>query len=159
MKLYIVVSDTHGNLIGIRKVVAQYPQAHGIIHLGDYMKDALVLKQEHPDWEHFSVPGNCDYALNTPNELVLEIEGKKLLLTHGHHDNVKNGTTRLETKALSNGYDAVLFGHTHVPLYKMVSSVHVINPGSPTYPRGFSGPTYALLEIGQGNIQVRIMDL
>jgi putative phosphoesterase len=159
MKLYIVVSDTHGYLSGIKKIISQYPQAHGLIHLGDYYKDALVLKNEFPHLEYASVPGNCDYVLNAPRELFLEVGGKRLLLTHGHHDNVKNGTSRLETRALNGGFDAVLFGHTHVPCYKMVSTVHVINPGSPVYPRGSSGPTYALMEIGQGDIQVRIMDL
>ncbi len=159
MKLYIVVSDTHGDLSGLRKVISRYSEAQGIIHLGDYLKDALSIKNEFPEYEHIMVPGNCDYAMNTPNELVLNIEGKKLFLTHGHHYNVKNGTSRLEMKALDGGYDAVLFGHTHIPLYKLASSVHIINPGSLTYPRGFSGPTYALLEVSGADIQARIMDL
>lgn len=158
MKLYLVISDTHGDFFTAQRIIAQYSQIDGVIHLGDYLKDALILKKYFPQYEHILVPGNCDYASDFPAEKVLEAEGKKVWLTHGHNYSVKSGTGRLESKAIREGYDAVLFGHTHIPCLKRVSTLLLLNPGSLSQPRGLSGPTYALLEVSKGDIQARIMD-
>lgn len=157
MKLFLVMSDTHGDLTKAKEAIWQYSQISAVIHLGDYYKDALILKNQFPDLEFYTVPGNCDFLSGVSNEMVLDVEGKKIFLTHGHYYGVKNGTGRLELKAQKEGYDAVLFGHTHTPLNK-VSSVLLLNPGSLGYPKGLSGPTYALLEVSQKRIEARIID-
>lgn len=158
MKLFLILSDTHGDLFEAKKILNQYPQIDGMIHLGDYYKDAVQLQNQFPNLECIMVPGNCDFVSNVPEEKVLEIEGQKIFLSHGHYYGVKNGTGRLESKALKEGYHALLFGHTHIPLLKYTSSSLILNPGSLGYPRGHSGSTYALLEISKGKIEARIMD-
>ncbi len=158
MKLFLIVSDTHGDLIKAKKVLGQYPQIDAVIHLGDYYKDAVHLQNQFPSLEFMMVPGNCDFVFDVPEERVLEVEGKKLFLTHGHRYDVKNGTGRLEAKALKDGYDAVLFGHSHIPHIKSTATTLFLNPGSLSYPRGLSDSTYALLEISKDKIQARILD-
>lgn len=159
MKLYLVISDTHGDIFTAGKLVKQYPQINGIIHLGDYYKDAEILKKTQSiDLDIIIVPGNCDFVFNELTEKILEVEEKRILLTHGHNYDVKNGIGRLEKKALRENIDAVLFGHTHVPLQDIKSNIVFLNPGSIGYPRG-SKPTYGLIEIAKNSIITRVLNI
>lgn len=158
MKLFLIISDTHGDLYKAKRVILQYPQINGVIHLGDYCRDARMLENQFKQLEFHMVSGNCDFSVGMKDEETLDIEGKKILLTHGHNYHVKYGTERLESKAADEGLDVVLFGHTHVPLLNQTPSLLLLNPGSIGYPRGMSPPTYALLEISGGMVEARILD-
>lgn len=35
-------------------------EADGIIHLGDFFDDGVVIREENPDTPFYQVPGNCD---------------------------------------------------------------------------------------------------
>lgn len=158
MKLFLIISDTHGDLSKAKNILPHYPQIDGLIHLGDHDKDALILQSQFHLPECIMISGNCDYSLDIPNERVLESEGKRIFLTHGNQYDVKSGIMRLETKAVKEKYDIVLFGHTHIPLLKNTANALFLNPGSLGYPRGLSGPTYALMEISKGRAEARILD-
>ncbi len=158
MKLYLVISDTHGDLFAVKRVISQYPNIDGLIHLGDYYKDANIIKTQCTDLNVMMIPGNCDMVYDIPTELVLEIEGKRILLTHGHLYSVKSGIERLERKAIKDNIDLVLFGHTHCPLQDTRSNITFVNPGSIAYPRGFPTATYALVEISKNGLEVRVLD-
>jgi hypothetical protein len=45
------------------------------------------------------------------------------------------GLNTIRYKALENGCDIAMFGHTHVPLLDEGDDVTILNPGSLTYPR------------------------
>jgi len=158
MKIFLVISDTHGDVFTALKVINAYPQINGIIHLGDYYKDAGRLIDQFPDLEFHVVPGNCDFVFDKPADILLDIEGKKLLLTHGHRYDVKNGLERLENKAKRENVDAVLFGHTHTPYIGYRSNTLFVNPGSLYYSRGSGAKTYALLEVSSIGIEARGLD-
>lgn len=161
MKLFLVMSDSHGNVGNLEKIIDQYPYINSIIHLGDYYRDAARLRELHPDKEYFMVPGNCDISVSgVPSEMMLDVEGLKVLVTHGNKYGVKNGIGRLQYRAVNDGIDVVLFGHTHVPLVRREEKLLLVNPGSADCPRGGSmHPTYALLEIGNGRAEARIMEV
>lgn len=158
MKLYVIISDTHGDIYTAKKVIARYPQIDGLIHLGDYYKDAHIIKSHYPELNVIMVPGNCDFVFDTPTDSVFEVEGKRILITHGHLYNVKSGLENLERKAVNDDIDLVLFGHTHCPLHECRSNISFVNPGSIGYPKGFSSPTYALLEVSKNGLEVRILE-
>ena len=159
MKLFLVISDSHGDTVSLRRIVNQYPSIQSIIHLGDYYRDAIRLKEFYPDKEYYMVPGNCDFLVSgVPDEKILEIEGLKVLITHGNRYGVKGGLGRLRSRSLRDKLDIALFGHTHIPLVEKKDGLLLVNPGSAGYPRG--GPsTYALLEIGNGIAEARIMEV
>jgi len=159
MKLYLVLSDTHGDLYTVKKIIARYPQIDGVIHLGDYYRDAKNIKLHYSDLDVIMVPGNCDFVYDVPSDKVLEVEGKRILLTHGHSYNVKSGIERLERKAVKENIDLVLFGHTHCPLQEYRSNITFVNPGSIGYPRGLPNPTYGLLEISKNGFETRILEV
>ena len=48
----------------------------------------------------------------------------------GESQSIENQKTILEKYALDNGYDIVMFGHTHVPFLEVGKDVTILNPGS-----------------------------
>lgn len=160
MTLLLVFSDTHGELKAVERAMARFPQAD-VIHLGDYVRDVLRLAARHPDRRIIGISGNCDMNADEtrfPVERQIEIEGKRLLLTHGHKYGVKYGYERLLERARSGGFDLVLFGHTHIAADVERLGCHLLNPGSASQPRGVEGPSFALVEIGSGRIETRLME-
>jgi len=160
MKLFLVISDSHGDIGCLKRIIDQYPFIGSIIHLGDYCRDAVRLQNLYPDKEYYMVPGNCDFSVfGLSSEITLEVEGLKVLVTHGNRYGVKNGLGGLISHAERKKYDVVLFGHTHVPLVRRTGRLLMVNPGSAGHPRGGINPTYALLEIGNGMAEARIMEV
>ena len=101
-----------------------------IFHLGDVSRDLEPLYLEWPDLKAVSVPGNCDGWTGRPAEQVVELEGMRLLLTHGHAYHVKAGLGGLIAEAKARGVDAALFGHTHTPYCEQIDGIWFFNPGS-----------------------------
>lgn len=61
-----------------------------IIHLGDCLRDAETVSFAFSDIPVTMVPGNCDGWTNRRDRLLLERDGVKLLLGHGHQWQVKS---------------------------------------------------------------------
>ena len=125
-----IFSDTHGNTAKmIKKVQEISPEL--IIHLGDYERDTLILKEKFPDIPIYNVRGNCDITGESPLQQVVDIGPVKALLTHGHLYDVKWGNLqRLAYAAMEAGARIALFGHTHQPCYEDYGNIKLINPGT-----------------------------
>ncbi len=157
----LVFGDTHGSITMAEQAIARFPQATHILHLGDFTRDALLLESRHPGKTVLAVSGNCDYEGNTdkyPNERILVVENKRILLVHGHRFHVKGGYDKLFRKAEKEQIDLVLCGHTHVAADITQNGRHILNPGSPTFPAGREGPSFGIVEIGRGLIETRILE-
>jgi len=57
------------------------------------------------------------------------------------------------------GCDAVVYGHTHVPQVDRHEGVWILNPGSPTERRRAPARSLIVLEIGDGRIEPRLVEL
>ncbi len=143
---YIIVSDTHGRREPIEKLYKQYPN-DGIIHLGDYISDARWMLERTQGHPVYAVKGNCDPYEHGPEELLLELCGKKVLLCHGHRYGVKSGIGQLLVYAKARGVDGVFFGHTHTPLLEQREGMLVMNPGS------LKMGDYGIIEIEEGKLK------
>jgi len=160
MKLFLVISDSHGDMGCLKRIISQYPSIGSVIHLGDYYRDAVRLQNLYPDKEYYMVPGNCDFSVyGIPSEMVLKVEGLRVLITHGHGYGVKSGPGRIISRGLHDKMDVVLFGHTHMPMVHKSGGLLLVNPGSAGHPRSSFTSTYALLEIGNGMAEARIMEV
>lgn len=143
----LVVSDTHGQ---IQKAVTMYERlGQGIdidliIHCGDHKKDA-VLMSKLCNKEVISVAGNNDGKPDGEIDLVKTPAGL-ILVTHGHAENVSLDNYD-ELIKLAKLYEAkcVCFGHTHVPLYKEIDGIILLNPGSISRPRDGSEGSVAFI--------------
>ncbi len=152
MERLLVFSDTHGNISKAKKIVEQLPGVTGIIHLGDILRDVYALEKEFCDIPIYYVAGNNDYFSDVPTEKLLQICGFKIFITHGHkYISAFSGCDRLIYKGMEMNADIVLYGHTHMSVYKKEEGMIIANPGSLTYPRA-SEASYGVIEIEDGNI-------
>ncbi len=143
----VVVSDTHRSISGFLDKVKTMPKPDLIIHLGDYTSDGEKIEKE-LGVNVVQVKGNCDMGFSYRDEELLEIGGKKIFLTHGHKYSVKMNSDSLYYRGLELGADIVLYGHTHVAEIIREEKIIIMNPGSPSSPRGMElNPTFGLIEI------------
>lgn len=126
----LVVSDTHGDIRTLQRVVMSQPTAEVVVHCGDGADEAAQLKTMFPDKMIVSVRGNCDFCCTEPTKEVFTVAGKKLFITHGHLYGVKGGLYTLSCAAREEGADIVLFGHTHIPTEVYDDGLYMLNPGS-----------------------------
>lgn len=128
MKNIIVLSDTHGNLSAIEKLLPLMERCDYVFHLGDCFTDILPFSGQLGDKLIF-VRGNCDMR-SAQKQAVVEIEGKKILLTHGDDFGVKGGLTKLAYYAQETGCNAVFYGHTHQASLDEEEGIIYLNPGA-----------------------------
>ncbi len=137
-----MLSDTHGRKERVCEVLLRARGYDALIFLGDGLRDfdsgvqGLVC-----------VRGNCDaltfgVLTDAPNERIFCADGIKLLLMHGHEWGVKSGVERALAHAYNIGADALLFGHTHMPMQRYYPAgselcgivterpLYAFNPGS-----------------------------
>ncbi len=137
----LIVSDSHG-LANELITVKERHAADFMIHCGD-----SELKMDDPVLKDFYlVGGNCDFDTRYPDEQVLELDGLKLFVVHGHLHQVKQNLMVLVNEARKRGAAVVCYGHTHAANVSQSEDQLLINPGSIILPRGIKEKTYAILE-------------
>ena len=155
----LVVSDTHGHVEPVIAFINNHPNQFDCLwHLGDHHKDALRISHL-TGMEVHGVKGNCDPYSNAEEDLVLNVKGYHILLTHGHHYGVKYSLLKLHLKALEDYYDLVCFGHTHIATQAHENGVTLFNPGSAAQPRTGGYPSVGIVEIGELGIKTSIVPL
>jgi len=151
----LILSDTHGDRQRLDAVVQQVGAYDHLLHAGDHADDVL---DRHPRAQ--AVCGNCDAPDSAEPEVELTLHGRKLLLVHGHTLNVKTTALPLLYRAAERQADIVIFGHTHTPTLFVEDGRLFLNPGSLLSPRGYTVPTYAILELTEtvASVQVYMLD-
>ncbi|WP_287154786.1 metallophosphoesterase [Candidatus Solincola tengchongensis] len=159
MKRVVAISDTH-----IPKVKEDLPPslvealqgADLIVHAGDLV-DISVLDRLRELGTVVAVAGNMDYPsvrAVLPEARVVEVEGKRIGVTHG-----SGPPLGIERRVLSRfaGVDAVVFGHTHSAHLEERKGVLLVNPGTPNDRRFSRRLSYALLEVDEEGIRPEIV--
>lgn len=163
---FIVFSDSHGSAYQMSKILrAQRQTTSGVIHLGDGIEEFRTLSSL-PGCERllfFEVCGNGEqYSMAQPFRpplvRVIEFEGVRILLTHGHAQSVSFGTERLAALARENGCRLALHGHTHIPSHHIEhgtspeqADVEILCPGSISLPRA-GAPSYGIIDLKEGQV-------
>ena len=143
-----VLSDTHGLL---RPEALSALQGCGaILHGGDINRQEIIdqLSGIAPT---YVVRGNNDreWAEHIPLFLDFRLAGLKLYMTHKKKD--------LPADLIA--YDLVVYGHSHRYESSRAGGTLLLNPGS-CGPRRFNQPiTLAVLEVSDGEIAVRRIDI
>lgn len=142
----LVFSDSHGNIRNCVNVIECIKDVDMIIHLGDILRDVKDLKVLYPNIPIEYVAGNNDFWHNVPYDKVLEIEGKKIFISHGHLYRVKYEYNTITNKGIALKADCVLFGHTHECYEAYQDGMLMINPGSIVRPK-WGKASYGVIEI------------
>lgn len=168
---YLIVSDIHGSLPRLEKVLSFYEKGAydmlvllgdilnygprngvpegldgmGIVDRLNAMADRIVAVRGNCDSEVdqmlLSFPCLADYAMLVAGE-------KKIFLTHGH---------LFSADSLSLGYDVFISGHTHLWSLCSKDGRTVCNTGSVTFPKEGRVPTFATLD-EDGMLRVRSLE-
>lgn len=145
----IVTSDTHGLKKPLDYLVKKYPDAAAFIHCGD-----VCLPPE--DCENFIVvSGNNDY-FNYDYEKIIEVGRYRILALHSHLLGFGDRREALIRKAKANNCDIVCFGHTHIAEVFEEDGIVGVNPGSFYRPRDGRAPSYAIIRLIEGRIEVEL---
>ena len=146
-----VISDSHGDTGSLRRAAIQLADCDAIAFLGDIEQDAAFLSSVFPK-TIYAVRGNNDFSTDLPGEVVIEREGHRLLVTHGHKWRVKFELHSLMYRAMELSCDAALFGHTHAPMSDLVNGVMLLNPGACSG----ANATCAVIEFRENGLSPRI---
>ena len=147
----LVLSDSHGAVAPMVRAV-ELAKPDLILHLGDCWRDGEQLRARFPDIPLEQVPGNCDFQPEEPAERLLVLEGKRILLCHGHTYGVKTSLLAAGFAAEERQLDLFLFGHTHRPLVDRRGRTLFLNPGSIG---DSTRPSYAVVTIQGGQLDGR----
>lgn len=129
MSKILVLSDSHGAVKSMMEAIRS-AAPDMVIFLGDCVPDIRQAAAGFPTLDVRYVRGNCDYLLAEPDRLIIEVEGKRLLVAHGHSYGVKQGLLRLYLAAREAGCDVALFGHTHMKHTEWKDGLLLLNPGA-----------------------------
>ncbi len=152
------MADSHDCTALVQIAMVRAGDVDAWIHLGDMVSDADFLR-DRSGLPVYSVRGNCDVGVMQPEEDVLTLGGARLFVCHGHRYRVNISPYYAALRAEELNCHAALLGHTHIPTVEASGSVLVINPGSLRMPRGGSRRSFAVLDITDGDICVRMMNL
>ena len=154
MKTAIVVSDTHGNVKELLKLLPLFEENDYIFHLGDGLDDLLRLPA-HLHKKIVCVSGNCDLS-GEDDEKLLTIEGVKIFMTHGHRYGVKGSPLKLLLRGKELGADICFYGHNHRADAEKIDGVYLVNPGTLT--RTAAKKTFCYCVFSDGKVTPVIND-
>lgn len=134
-KKIIIMSDTHGDIDEISRVIARERPFDMLIHCGDVCGAERILEAKLSDCIVHIVGGNCDFSRELPAMKEFHIGKLKVVVLHGHKYHVQYDISSLFYLAKEREADIVMFGHTHVPMLIQEQGVTILNPGSLVRPR------------------------
>jgi uncharacterized protein len=133
--LIAVIADTHmpkGRRVLPEECVTRIRQADALIHAGDFSTASVLAELRQLCPVVLAVHGNVDDAelrRELPEALEVEIGGRTVAVVH----DAGPSKGRLERmRARFADADAVVFGHSHLPLHEKADGFQIFNPGSPT---------------------------
>ena len=144
MKIF-VLADTHNKLP--QKIADLAGEADEILHLGDVCEPTITDDLGAIGSPLTVVRGNCDWNNDWPLIVDLTRDGLKFRLVH------------IPPDVAPDDVDVVLHGHTHVPRNERRRGVLFLNPGCVTRPNRGSPRSVAWLEIANGKIKWRLVEL
>ena len=153
--LVAVISDTHLPR-GSRRIpdacLATLRASDLILHAGDFTYAEVLEELEALGPPVAAVHGNVDaeeLRRRLPEARVVEAQGAKIAMVH----DAGPAAGRLERmRALFPDADAVVFGHSHIPLHEREDDFQIFNPGSPTDRRRQPRHSMGTAEVRDGRI-------
>jgi uncharacterized protein len=157
-----VISDTHLPR-GRRRLpdpcVERIRAADLLLHAGDVSAPEVLDEIEALGPPVHAVQGNVDappLRLRLPEELTIDADGARIAMVH----DAGPAKRRLERmRARFPDADAVVFGHSHIPLHEERDGFQIFNPGSPTDRRRQPGHTMGIATVEDGRVAFELVAL
>ena len=130
-----------------------------ILHAGDFSSLEVLREIESLGPPLAAVHGNVDDAelrRLLPAQRVVDAAGARIGLVH----DAGPARGRLERlRARFPDADAVVFGHSHVPLHEEAAGFQIFNPGSPTDRRRQPRHTMGIARVEEGTVRFELLAL
>ncbi len=157
-----IISDTHmprGHRRLPDECVARLRAADLIVHGGDLMR--LSVLEELREWgEVVAVHGNVDdgaVRAALPATAEFDAAGARIAVIH---DAGPSSGRLARMRARFPEADAVVFGHSHIPLHERDGDgFQIFNPGSPTERRRSPAHTMGLARVRAGEVTFELIEL
>lgn len=157
----VVVSDTHMPRMNKKlpsRLLRELKTADVILHAGDwtnlYVYDALAAFAP-----TYGVAGNNDGAdiiRKFGLRKQLELGGVRIGIVHGHGDGKRVDTETRAMEAFQNiQLDALIYGHSHIPVLKRSAGMLIFNPGSPTDKRRQPLYSFGIFQVTGGTLTAK----
>jgi putative phosphoesterase len=158
-----VIADTHLPR-GTRRLpeacVHQAREADLLIHAGDFSTVSAHDEMAALGPPLVAVHGNVDEATlrdRLPERITIDVAGARIAVIH----DAGPAQGRLERmRRAFPDVDAVVFGHSHIPLHEQApDGFQIFNPGSPTERRRSPRHTMGIADVADGTVKLRHLDL
>lgn len=161
--LVAIISDTHLPRGERRLPEACLDRVRGadlLLHAGDFMTAAVYREIEAIGPPLHAVYGNVDdfeLTQQLPEERVVEAGGARIALLH----DAGPATGRLERmrERFGERADALVFGHSHMPLHEEEGGFQIFNPGSPTERRRAPAHTMGIGRVEHGHVAFELVEV
>lgn len=157
-----IISDTHlprGSRALPDVCLTRLRAADAILHAGDLIEMAVLDQLRALGPPLWAVHGNVDrpdVVAALPERRVVEVGGARLGMVH----DAGPARGRLARQRAAFGdCDAVVFGHSHIPLHEVDGPFQLFNPGSPTDRRRQPRHTMGEATIADGRLTFALIAL
>jgi putative phosphoesterase len=161
--LIAILADTHMPR-GARRLpdacVERIESADLLLHAGDFMTAAVLRELESIGPPMVAVHGNVDDAelrRLLPEERIVEAAGARVAMVHDAGPSA--GRLDRMRRRFGDRADALVFGHSHLPLHERGDGFQIFNPGSPTERRRAPAHTMGLARVEDGQISFELLTL
>ena len=157
-----IIADTHmprGRRRLPEACARRIASADLLIHAGDFSSAAFYAELEALGTPLVAVHGNVDDAelrARLPERAMVEAGGARIAVIHDA------GPRRGRLERLGRAFgdaDAVVFGHSHLPLHESEAGFQIFNPGSPTERRRAPGHTMGMAVADGGEVRFRLVEV
>ena len=162
--LIAVISDTHLPR-GARRLrdacVERIASADLLLHAGDFGTVSVLRELEAIGPPVVGVHGNVDTAEMRrllPAERVVGAEGARIAMVHDAGP--RRGRLERLRRRFGKRADAVVFGHSHLPLHERADDgFQIFNPGSPTERRRAPAHTMGMARAEGDGVSFELIEL
>jgi uncharacterized protein len=162
--LLAIVSDTHMPRGGRRLPDAcaeRIAAADLVLHAGDFVTADVLRELQRIGPPLLGVHGNVDSAelrRLLPAERVVPAAGARIAIVHDAGPSA--GRLQRLRRRFGGAADAVVFGHSHLPLHERADDgFQIFNPGSPTERRRAPAHTMGLARVQDGRVEFELVAL
>ena len=86
----LILGDTHAQDDIFLRILAAEKEYDAVLHTGDFEGSEFVYR-ELSDAPLYAIAGNNDFFTDAPYERVVELEGCRIFMTHGHRYGLEKG--------------------------------------------------------------------
>lgn len=144
----VVISDTHGDLSALRRVLLKEQDADLYLHCGDVQSSPYEISP------FAAVKGNCDGGSDFPFRYETGTPFGKI---HMEHYPIYGSAMYRSLK--QDGVRIYLHGHTHVREEDIVEGIRVYCPGSLAFPEDNDKGTYLVLKIDEKTVDSEFKEI